>query len=756
MATSFTNKINFTSKPETSNEQFDFSGGYIADVHETKLEPNQSPNMANVLFNDTKSAKTTKGYTRYNGDAVGSSSDQSNTGSSTGSLPISARDDRVSQTFEASGAINTLQVDVYLGMETSGDQQLVRVELWSTSSSKPSALLTNLAKSQILLVSGTSETAYKFRFNSPIALSAATTYALVVKPYIQTNTVDVNQVNVYYTGAAYSNGATYTSSDGGMNWALSSSKDLKFSVYKDGDTACTGLIRFYGNNNLKQLISKFGTTLYVGDDSTGAMTAQTLGNGSSLSSSNFIDSTTTNNTLLVVDDLGKIQKYRGSTNANYSTGTISVTNDSATVTGSSTVWATDTNAEPGEYIQLPDTKWYKITAIASDTSLTIETKYQGSTASSQSYVISPWGEVRGDLNSSTAVSGLTVPTPTAICNHANRIWTLKENTLSFSALDTSIDGEHFNDWDTANNTGAIVIPSGQDDIGTALYSINGYLFVFQHNALWELSGTSPANFELRNISNEVGLISRRTLVEYDRYLIFLSSAGVYMFDGSQLVNVSNDRVSSDINSWSNVTSPAATVWQDKYILSYTKSGETANSEALYYDIKGDKWGKFVGVYANIWAQWNGALDTAQVYFGSSNQASIYQWGTGGNFDGYEITTIYDTPSYSSAMPLNDKIAKRYYLQQVAQGDYNMTVTQYADLGNSISENIALTSDAASYWDDAVWDTNNWAGGGSIITTRIDNFQSTAKYYKYRFEQTGYNQGIEILGMNSVTRVRKLR
>lgn len=756
MPLSFQQNIRFKNAPETPVEEYNFVGGLVTDVHETKLEPSQSPNQANILFNETGSIKTRNGYSRYNGNPIGASSDQSNTGASTGDLLIDAVGDYVAQTFVPSGTISVLQVDVYLEMQDSGEEQYARVELWSTSGGSPSALLTN-GKSQIKLITGTSETAYSFRFREPVSLSASTTYALVIKPFVRGSTQTVREIEVNHTGTAYANGQVYTSSNSGLSWTGDANKDLKFVVYGGGNTGCTGLLRFYGPSGLQQQIAKFGSTLYRGNDGTGAMTAITLGSGVSLTSASPIDYTISNDTLLVVDGTNKIQKYRGSTNANYTTGTIAVTNNSATVTGSGTSWATLTNAETGEYIQLPDGKWYRITAIASNTSLTIEVSYKGGTVSGQTYTISPWGEIQGDLNSATAPSGLVRPTGKYIENHINRIWNLDGNTLRFCSLDTSISGAHFNDWDSASNAGAIIIPSGKGDTGTGLYSLGNVLLVFQRRAVWGLYGNSPGNFELRNITNEVGMIDKRTLVEWNDVLVFLSDKGIMMFDGSNVRNLSDGAVNNFIDDWANLTSPVAVLWDNKYLLSYTPNGESYNKNSLYFDLTRGIFGAMQRTYAGAWATWGGGTDSGQIYFGSSNQGSIYRWDIGGNDDGYEIYSLYDTPSLGVGAPTNDKAVKKFYLQQISKGDWSMTVSQFSDItAEELTADISLNPGSTSLWDVAEWDEDSWSSEGTIQTDRVAEFQGIAKYFKFRFEQEGYDEGIEILGMTLNTRVRRLR
>jgi len=753
MPVSFQQKMNFSNRKEESVAEYSFVGGLITDAHESKLQPNQTPNVSNVIYNQTGSIKTRNGYTLYNADVVGTASDQANTGASTGSSNVTTTATFVAQTFVPSGAINATQVNLYLAMVNSGEEQYVRCELWSTTAGVPTTLLTN-GQGPILLISGTSETAYKFIFKHPVALSAATTYAIVVKPFVRGSTQTVNDVEVHYTGTAYANGNLYTSSDTGENWTSDTNKDMKFVVYSGGDVANTGLIRYYKPSSTAQLLAKFGSTIYRGTDNTGAMTAITLPTGVAFNSANQLDYISVNDTLLVIDSDSQIKKYRGSTNANYSTGTISVTVDSATVTGSGTSWNTSTNAEVGEYIQLPDSKWYRITAIGGATSLTVETAYKGSTASGQTYAISPWGEVMGKLSTT---GGVTVPTPQAIAAFQNRVWTLTNNQINFSVLDTSVTEDHFNDFDTTNNSGVINVPAGKGDTGTGLYALGNALFVFQRRAIWAIYGNSPANFELRNITNEIGMINNRTLVEWDDVLIFQSDRGIYMFDGTNLKNISDKAVNTTISSWASTTSPAATLWENKYLISYTPGGDAHNAEALFYDLTGGVWGHMDHLHMNSFSNWIGGDDHGEIYFGSSATGNIYLWDTGGNDAGYEIDTLYDTPSLSFDSGINDKAIKKFYIQQLALGDWDMTVTQLQNISENTTtgSDINLSPGSSSLWDVAQWDVDSWSSDGALITSRVAEFQGIGKYFKFRIEQSGYDEGIEVLAIQATARMRRL-
>lgn len=71
----------------------------------------------------------------------------------------------------------------------------------------------------------------------------------------------------------------------------------------------------------------------------------------------------------------------------YSAGTVAVTANSATVTGTGTAFSA--NARVGDAFRGPDGRWYEITNIASASVISISPAYQGATATGQTYAIAP-------------------------------------------------------------------------------------------------------------------------------------------------------------------------------------------------------------------------------------------------------------------------------------------------------------------------------------------------------------------------------
>src|SRR5690606_15898508 len=71
----------------------------------------------------------------------------------------------------------------------------------------------------------------------------------------------------------------------------------------------------------------------------------------------------------------------------YDLGTVNVTVNSSTVTGTGTKWLA--GARQGEAFVAPDGRLYEVLNIASDTSLTLTKPYRGATATGQPYALAP-------------------------------------------------------------------------------------------------------------------------------------------------------------------------------------------------------------------------------------------------------------------------------------------------------------------------------------------------------------------------------
>jgi len=89
------------------------------------------------------------------------------------------------------------------------------------------------------------------------------------------------------------------------------------------------------------------------------------------------------NTSITFIKYNQVRFYLGDWSARYSTGTITVTKDSATVTGSGTAWGSITTA----YALLLNGKWHDISSVDSATQITLTENYTDETLATQSYAL---------------------------------------------------------------------------------------------------------------------------------------------------------------------------------------------------------------------------------------------------------------------------------------------------------------------------------------------------------------------------------
>lgn len=79
----------------------------------------------------------------------------------------------------------------------------------------------------------------------------------------------------------------------------------------------------------------------------------------------------------------------------YKTGTVSVTLNSNAVTGTGTAFIV--NCRVGDAFRGPDGRWYEVTNVASNTAMSIEPAYQGTTAAAGAYAVAPMQGYPKDL-----------------------------------------------------------------------------------------------------------------------------------------------------------------------------------------------------------------------------------------------------------------------------------------------------------------------------------------------------------------------
>lgn len=208
----------------------------------------------------------------------------------------------------------------------------------------------------------------------------------------------------------------------------------------------------------------------------------------------------------------------------YSTGTVSVTNGSTAVGGTGTAFMA--NVDVGMLLQVGNgTRYYLVTAVNSDTSLTIKDAYEGSTNAAAAYTLSPLGTANSPYRSSQMYAVVH-----------NRLVSFEQgNRIYFSAGRDPSTGQvrphlwNANDWHA--------LPEGSLILGGA--GLRDTLLVFASSGLWQISNMAynivdplgNPQHRVEHVTEEVVLLSQEGIAHWDNAMVVPCIDNVYRVDG---------------------------------------------------------------------------------------------------------------------------------------------------------------------------------------------------------------------------------
>jgi hypothetical protein len=137
--------------------------------------------------------------------------------------------------------------------------------------------------------------------------------------------------------------------------------------------------------------------------------------------------------------------------------------------------------------------------------------------------------------------------------HLNRLFVLggnvpgttgavKANSLFWSDVDGPVAGT-LAEWqdDVSGLVNQLVVDSDDtSDFGVGLAKLESGLVIFKRRSIHMLRGQTPAAFSLRTVTQAVGCIDPRSIVEYQGAIYFMSHQGFMRFDGSEITNTTSD------------------------------------------------------------------------------------------------------------------------------------------------------------------------------------------------------------------------
>ena len=246
--------------------------------------------------------------------------------------------------------------------------------------------------------------------------------------------------------------------------------------------------------------------------------------------------------------------------------------------------------------------------------------------------------------------------------HKGHIFILKDNYAKFSALNLP------NDWTAVGDVGSgTIIITNAVGIGAAITTFNDHVIMWCTNSMHELYGSDPVNYELKDVTNDVGCCSDRTVQEVKGKLFWMDYTGVYMYTGGL-----PRKVSDKVKKWIDGINIAyahlccAGVKDEKYYLSIPYKS-TTNNTVLVYDTRNDIWTIEDGTFIDF----ENISDTLYGLASSGTIDNMCSTGITGLDNSTAITYKFVTKAYNDGAVANKKSLARMYL--TAEGTTTATI-----------------------------------------------------------------------------------
>lgn len=238
------------------------------------------------------------------------------------------------------------------------------------------------------------------------------------------------------------------------------------------------------------------------------------------------------------------------------------------------------------------------------------------------------------------------------------------------------------------------VRTNDGDYITGMKSYNSKLYIFKNESLHELSGDSPDNFYVREVSDEYGLISNRAAVAYKDMMIFLSpQKKVIRFNGSNIEPLS-DKIQPILDTMNiNAARGTATAVHDQIrnsiLIGLPVNGATTNNLTIVYDYLTQAWSTYAGYNPAVYASIRGRLDFQYPFFGDylgriNNPGATYL-----SDNGVGISTVIQAPYFHDRNSVTRQY-RRLFLDTTPSGiTVPININFRQDYGTSIVLNRTM-------------------------------------------------------------------
>jgi len=232
------------------------------------------------------------------------------------------------------------------------------------------------------------------------------------------------------------------------------------------------------------------------------------------------------------------------------------------------------------------------------------------------------------------------------------------------------------------------VRTNDSDYITAMKAYQTRLYIFKKNSFHVLSGDSPANFFVQEISNIYGCLNNRCVVIFENVMFFLDRKGVIEYTGSNISFVSTkiQPIFDRMNYSSALTEACAAhdKLRNQVLFAIPIDESTTNNITVVYDYVANAWTYHQGYNASIFAEIQGRNTIKRLFNGDYNGRVNWFSASFLSDNGSAITLSYKTRYLHD---LGDSVQKQFRRLYVNADQLSATLSNkinfYQDYGTSI-------------------------------------------------------------------------
>lgn len=300
-------------------------------------------------------------------------------------------------------------------------------------------------------------------------------------------------------------------------------------------------------------------------------------------------------------------------------------------------------------------------------------------------------------------------------------------------------------------------PDDGDEI-TALVPFLDQLTVFKRNKIFTLRGQPTITSLIKVLANPaLGCVAPRTACAWDKGVMFLSTRGVFSFDGARATRVS-EKIDPALNALppDTLAGASAIVFQQRYYLFVSENAASpANDAAYVFDFTTGTWTRYVGWNVRHAAIWNRAGGDEFFGIDDASRSKLVQYRQGSSDLGANIASRFVTKWFDFGVPERRKMARRMYVYFEASGQYQVQVDVFKSYQTNGPSQYLVDLDPLGWvWGTSKWGVDRWGTGLDTIQKRLTGLGTHTTFMVKVYDDSTHDWTLE--GLAFVLIPRNLR